>query len=330
MSLIDDWYQPKLTARTALLLPAAQIYGAAIKFRRAFASKVSSLPMPVVVIGNVTVGGTGKTPLTLFLARALAAKNCAVGIVSRGYPMSPKSPLIVTAHSRSEACGDEPLLYAQAGFPTVVCASRVAAAQKLIESAPQVSIVLADDALQHHALGRDISICVIDATRGFGNGRLLPAGPLREPVARVQACDAVVVNGATSQRFHPQQFTMEIKITGFRSIQGHAGFPVKPTALVAGIGNPARFFAAVRKSAPQVLIAGEFAFPDHFAFTAQALNALPGEAIIITEKDAVKITEIAPQVRKEIWISQTQTLLAPDLVEWLLSRLAETRATHIE
>jgi len=190
------WYAPRLAPLATLLLPLSWLFAAVVALRRWLyrrgALRSARLPVPVVVIGNVTVGGTGKTPLVIALARALAERGRHPGIVSRGYGASGAAPREVTAGAEPADVGDEPLLLAAAGAPVFVARDRAAAARALLAAHPACDVVLADDGLQHYALARDVEVVVVDGTRGFGNGRLLPSGPLREPASRADAADAVV------------------------------------------------------------------------------------------------------------------------------------------
>jgi tetraacyldisaccharide 4'-kinase len=327
VSLVDDWYQPRLTLKTAPLVPAAQLYRALFPIFRPAASREHDFGCAIVVIGNLTVGGTGKTPLTLHLAAELLRRRYKTGIVSRGYPISPSTPLVVDAQMSANECGDEPLLYARAGVPTVVCASRAAAVRALVAHAPDLDVILADDALQHTALPRNVEICVVDGARGFGNGYTLPAGPLREPVSRLQTVDAVVVNGKTSHTIaHHSRFAMTHEIAGVRALSGdetNVERLPRDTTLLAGIGNPQTFFDSVMQFAPGLRGAKSIALPDHHAFTASELNALPGTALLMTEKDAVRCVKIAGELNKTVFYTTTQVTVNPNLTDWLIGQLEQ-------
>jgi tetraacyldisaccharide 4'-kinase len=326
MGLVADWYRPTLTWRTALLIPAAQIWGFNAKVRQKKRRIAHEFPCTIIAIGNVTVGGTGKTPLTLFLANALRARGFKVGIVSRGYPVSPDKPIIVNVDDAASAVGDEPLLYAKAGFITCVCAERVKSIQKILATVPQIQIILADDALQHYAMPRDMEIGVIDGMRKFGNGRFLPAGPLRESPKRLTLCDAVVMNGGEANDYQ-NSFTMQIGINALRTLSGEAKIllPNTQITLLAAIGNPERFFTEMARFAPQVLIAARVALPDHSEISQQTLEAQATETIVVTEKDAVKLKHIEPQTHKHILVAHTQTHVTPDLVEFVVQRINELK-----
>ena len=156
--------------------------------------------MPVVIIGNINVGGVGKTPLTESLLRDFAALGVRVGVISRGYGGSHTTPTLVSARTPASLVGDEPLLLAATGAPVAVGRDRIAAARLLLQQHPDLALILSDDGLQHYALGRALEIAVLDGERGLGNGHLLPAGPLREPAARLRSVDAIVVNGGDASR----------------------------------------------------------------------------------------------------------------------------------
>jgi len=205
------WYERAPGYR--LLIPLSLLYAAVISLRRTLYRlgilHSERLPVPVVVVGNIVAGGAGKTPVTLFLARALSAAGFHPGIVSRGYGREDDRRLVaVTATSRATDVGDEPLLLARrSGCPVVVGRDRVAAGRMLVEHG--VDVVIADDGLQHYRLERDAEVCVVDGSRLLGNGWLLPAGPLREPRGRLGSVDMVLLNGGAAarppSRWHPRR-----------------------------------------------------------------------------------------------------------------------------
>ena len=275
------------------LLPLAVAYCLIVRARRAL-YRLGILSRyhpgaPVIVVGNVTVGGTGKTPLVLWLVEAARRRGLRPGVVARGYGgRAPHYPMRVVATSDVRACGDEPLLVARAtGCPVTVAPDRVAAARDVV--AQGCNLVIADDGLQHYRLARDFEILVIDGARRFGNGWCLPAGPLREPAQR--RADAVVVNGV------PAAGEWGLRLVGARAarVDGAEGeLPVQqlpqPVHAVAGIGNPARFFEHLRGLGLAVV---EHAFPDHHAFVAADVDYPGAGAIVMTEKDAVKCQAFA-------------------------------------
>ncbi len=301
--LADAWYRPRLTAATALLVPLAWLYGGVVRARRGLYAlgilRAHRVGRPVVIIGNLTAGGGGKTPATIALARALAARGSVPGIVSRGYGGSATAPTPVTPMDDPARVGDEPLLLAAAGFPVVVGRDRVAAARALVAANPRCTVILSDDGLQHFALARDVEIVVIDATRGFGNGRLLPAGPLREPASRAAAADAIVRFGATAPVTADGRETVAVQhALPWRRIVddvelAHAGAAAawrgRRVSALAGIANPRRFFALVESLG---IVAEATVFADHHAFVASDLPAA-ADIVVMTQKDAVKCKRFA-------------------------------------
>ena len=194
--LVAAWYAPKPTVLTRALWPLSIPFGVAVALRRSLYRAgilhAHAIGVPVIVVGNITVGGAGKTPLTLALAQALTDRGRHPGIVSRGYGGSNVAPRAVVAGDDPCEVGDEPLLYANAGLPVWIAHRRAEAARALIAANPQVDVVIADDGLQHYALSRAMEIAVVDGARASGNGMLLPAGPLREPPGRLNEVDAIV------------------------------------------------------------------------------------------------------------------------------------------
>ncbi len=248
---------------------------------------------PVVIVGNITVGGTGKTPVVIALVEALQARGLSPGVVSRGYGARAPAdtfPHRVTETSTAAQCGDEPLLIQRrTGAPVVVAPQRPAAVRALLKSA-RVDLVLCDDGLQHYPLARDMEIVVIDAERGLGNGYCLPAGPLREPPARLETVDRVLYRngeGIDAVRYQPTAW-INVHSGESRPLQAFAGD--SGLVALAGIGQPAQFFASLTGLG----IAAECrAFPDHHAFVAADLAAFGDATILMTEKDAVKCADIA-------------------------------------
>src|SRR5689334_13067251 len=223
MAWIESHWE-HVTPVSALLYPLSLLYGAVSGARRAMAAPVK-LPVPVVVVGNLTAGGTGKTPLTLWLAEFLRARGRTPGIVSRGYGGHAGAPRRVLPDSDPLACGDEPVLLARrSGCEVWIGANRVAAARSLLASRPACDVVLSDDGLQHYRLARDVELCVVDGERGFGNGWLLPAGPLRESPARLGRADAIVINGGARHASIAQlpegtpRFAMALEGREFRNL----------------------------------------------------------------------------------------------------------------
>lgn len=286
---------------------------------------VTRLPVPVIVVGNISVGGTGKTPLTLWLVARLQAAGYRPGIVSRGYGGRQRGPLAVSLASDPADVGDEPLLLARrARVPVYVGRRRPEAARAMLKAHPDIDVIVADDGLQHYALGRDVEIAVVDGVRRFGNGRLLPAGPLREPPRRLDSVDAVVVNGGTTDwlRVARPIFPMRLepvrlrRLSDPRDIRGLDWLRGRQLNAVAGIGHPERFFELLRDLGAVVT---PHPFPDHHAFRPEDL---PMGTVVMTEKDAVKCVAFA---RADDWLLEVDAVVDPALQRYLLNRLPPQR-----
>ncbi len=299
------WYKQRSWALA--LLPLSYLFRGVAAGRKAYLqSRYQAKPfaVPVVVVGNIAVGGTGKTPLIIRLVHNLQAAGIRPGIVSRGYGGQPsKHPRKVSADSSAEEFGDEPVLIArEANCPVVVDTDRVAAVQYLIEEF-DVEVVLSDDGLQHYRMHRDLEIAVLDARRGLGNGQCLPAGPLREPPGRLEDVDFVVFNGTAesgtsslSTSSSTRSITMTLQPTFFRHLRtGQRVAANEWTAsprvyAVAGIGNPERFSATLVGLGLEPEL---HRFPDHHAFTHADLEFDDDFPIVMTSKDAVKCEAFA-------------------------------------
>lgn len=248
--------------------------------------------VPVIVVGNLAVGGAGKTPLTIALANALTQRGFRPGVISRGYGRRDSAPHRVSAADTPQTAGDEPLLIARhTGVPVAVAARRIEAARLLCDSG-DVDVLIADDGLQHYALARDIEILVIDGVRRLGNARMLPAGPLREPVSRRNACDFVVHNGGAPA---PGEVPMRLELRHAYPLAGGESkaleeFAGEKVHAVAGIGHPERFFNSLRELGLDVV---PHAFADHHAFRAADLAFDDPAPVLMTEKDAVKCAAFA-------------------------------------
>lgn len=312
-----------------LLIPLSWLYGlvAALRrqaYRRGLLPTVR-LPVPVVVVGNITAGGSGKTPLVIWLARQLVASGWRPGIISRGYGGQGRQARPVDAASDPALVGDEPVLIVRAtGLPVWVAARRVEAGLALLGAHPEVDVLLADDGLQHYALARDMEIAVVDAVRRFGNGRLLPAGPLRERPSRLTRVDAVVMNGPgdAPEAGPVPRYAMALRPSGLRRL-GRADGARPPEALagnqvhaVAGIGHPERFFQTLRDLGMLVI---PHAFADHHPYT---LRDLPDGTLVMTAKDAVKC-EAFPLA--DAWVLEVDAVVEGRLNEKVSERLAHWR-----
>ncbi|NCA70532.1 MAG: tetraacyldisaccharide 4'-kinase [Sphingobacteriia bacterium] len=251
------------------------------------------LPVPVVVVGNLTVGGTGKTPAVVTLAASLRARGWHPAIVTRGYGgRATDWPRCISPSTDPAQVGDEPVLLARrAGCPVVAGPDRVAAAHLALEHGA-VDILLADDGLQHERLARDLEIVVLDGVRGLGNGRCLPAGPLREPVGRLAQVDLVLINGGTRPGAQRMDLVPGAAVnlrdpTMTRALTDFVGMPVHA---VAAIGHPQRFFRMLQGLGLRITAQ---AYPDHHPFSAADLAAWPPGPVLMTEKDAVKCAPFA-------------------------------------
>lgn len=298
------WYEGSGYYR--LLLPLTGLYWLTVTLRRALYNAgilgSHSAVAPVIIVGNITAGGTGKTPVTIWLAHALKTKGFSPGIVSRGYGGSRSSTSMrVGVESDPATVGDEPVLLARrSGCPVVVDRDRARAASMLVEDGADV--IIADDGLQHYRLARSYEICVIDGARGLGNRYLLPAGPMRETVVRLNEVDQVLVNGrlrADSDALSAMEqnsIVFELRASEVSRLNGSENRPIeafegKTVHGVAAIGNPQRFFDQLRSHGMQVI---EHAFPDHAMLSPAALKFGDRFPVLMTEKDAVKLGQSVP------------------------------------
>jgi tetraacyldisaccharide 4'-kinase len=314
------WYRRGAIAW--LLWPVSLVFGVVVLVRRFFylvgLFKSRHPGIPVIVVGNVTVGGTGKTPLVIWIAEFLKAKGWSPGIVSRGYKGKSEVARAATIASDAVDVGDEPILLSRrSGCPVWVGADRLAVIAALRAADPAVNVVILDDGLQHYRLRRDLEIAVVDG-RGLGNGFLLPAGPLREPKWRLRTVDAVVANGAGRK----EDFTMLLagdelhRMTDARERRPLKSFAGQKVHAVAGIGDPKRFFLQLGAAGIQVQ---PHPFPDHHAFEPRDLEFGDGLPVLMTEKDAVKLRHAA---RPEWWVLPVTARLDAAFGDWLLRRLA--------
>lgn len=336
MNLLErSWYRatPAWPVIAVALLPLSLVFGLAAGIRR-YASRVGwlrveRLPIPVVVVGNLTAGGTGKTPLVLWLAQRLRERGFSPGIVSRGYRSEARGSVEVAPHSSAAEVGDEPLLLARAsGCPVQIGADRVAAARQLLDTHPHCDVLIADDGLQHYRLARDVEIAVVDGRRGHGNGFLLPAGPLREPASRLATVDAVVIHTAAGEQTDRTLaagrpvFAMQLAGDRLRNLADPAqaedlsGFRGRRVHAIAGIGNPARFFERLAREGLEV---EAHPFSDHHAYDPAELDFGDGAAVLMTEKDAVKCEGFA---RSNWWALPVRAELEPGLDDLVAARLA--------
>jgi tetraacyldisaccharide 4'-kinase len=317
-----------ITPLHLILLPLSLLFRLlAVARRLLYRSGVLSsarLPVPVIVVGNITVGGSGKTPLTLWLARQLIDSGWHPGIVSRGYTAHGQSssalPQAVRPASNPDETGDEPVLMAQRKLcPVWIGRDRAAAGLALLQAHPECDVLLSDDGLQHYRLQRDFEIAVVDGVRRFGNGLLLPAGPLREPPARLDSVDAVVIHGGKAadgefaMQLHGKVFynllnpETTAQVADFHGMRLHA---------VAGIGHPQRFFDHLHHLGLEVQ---PHPFPDHHRYRPEDLQFADADAILMTEKDAVKCSAFATE---KYWVLRVDAQTDPALFQHILKKIA--------
>lgn len=320
--LVNAWYQ----GHPALLLlrPLEWLYRAVVQRKRqrflAGQSPSYRAPVPVIVVGNITVGGTGKTPLILYLIDHCRARGLRVGVVSRGYGAQPPSvPWRVTAEQSADEAGDEPLLLVQrSGVALMIDPDRARAVQALLSAEP-LDLILCDDGLQHYRLARDLELVLIDAVRGLGNGRCLPGGPLREPQARLQSVDAVLFNGASADSAEGFGFTLQptalVNVASGERQSLDVFAPGQAVHAVAGIGNPQRFFRTLEALNWRPIA---HAFADHATYSAASLEFSPSLPLLMTEKDAVKCRAFA---QPDWWYLAVDARPSPAFSAWLDGQL---------
>ncbi len=312
------WY--RLSAVSVVLYPASLLFQLLVWLRRGL-YRVGILPavrvpVPVVVVGNLTAGGTGKTPLTLWLVEALRARGCTPGIVSRGFGSTGSGARPVRRGDSAADAGDEPLLLLEkSGCPVWVGHDRAEAAGGLLRANAACDVIVCDDGLQHYRLARDFEIAVRDS-RGLGNGLLMPAGPLREPESR--GVDATVCNADVAL---PGAFRMRLRNAGFYRIGSPESevtlkeLSVRRLHAVAGIGNPERFFSSLRTLG---LAFTAHAFADHHPFAPEHLAFTDCDLVLMTEKDAVKCRGFG---RRDLVAVRVVAEVDPGLIELILDRI---------
>ena len=306
-----------------LLLPLSWLYGLVSGLIRLCyqigLKKAWRAPCPVVVVGNLTAGGNGKTPVVIWLVEQLQRQGIRVGVVSRGYGGKAESyPLLLDADTTTAQAGDEPvLIYQRTGAPVAVSPVRVDAVKALL-AAHDLQLVVTDDGLQHYRLARDKEIVVIDGVRRFGNGWWLPAGPMRERASRLRSVDARIVNGGEPQA---GEIPMTLRPGEAVNLLTHQRLPVSAlqnVVAMAGIGHPPRFFATLNECGLQPV--RTVALADHKALTEADVRALvePGQQLIMTEKDAVKCRRFA---QENWWYLPGDAVLSGDRAQTLLQDL---------
>ena len=316
----QSWYSK--SGLTMVLLPLSWLFCVLVQIRRLLYRlkifRTSQLDVPVVVVGNLTVGGTGKTPLVIELANLLKKYDYRPGIISRGYGGKARTwPQQVRWDGDPTMVGDEAILIARrTRCPMAVGPDRVASAKALLKYT-DCNVIISDDGLQHYALGRDIEIAVVDGIRRYGNENCLPAGPLREPIKRLEQVNFKITNGVVG----PEEFSMTYKAEKLR----RADDPAVTLALsslenqtvhaIAGIGNPQRFFDQLKDSGLDII---EHAFPDHYPFKREDLDFGEIQPILITEKDAVKCQRF---YLHNVWYQPIKAVLDNQFTEQLLVML---------
>jgi tetraacyldisaccharide 4'-kinase len=331
---------------SALLAPLSGLTWLAVSLKRAlYASglrRAYRAKVPVIVVGNIYVGGTGKTPVVIAVVQGLRERGWTPGVVSRGYGVKVGSHAHVgRGDLTADRFGDEPALIARAtGAPVSVHPNRPLAVRTLLSAHPEVDVVVSDDGLQHLALARDVEIVVQD-DRGVGNGRLLPAGPLREPAARLSQVDVVVSNIASaadappapSETVRPRRISMWMEPgEAWRLRDGtlstlfdlQAEYRNGLIAAAAGIGNPERFFATLR--AAGITLNRTIPLPDHYGYARSPFAQLQADIILVTAKDAVKCSGLGDN---RVWVVPAIPHFSdPTFVDWLAGRLPARRKLH--
>ncbi|MGF6190699.1 tetraacyldisaccharide 4'-kinase [Serratia sp. 2723] len=308
-----------------LLLPLSWLYGLVsglirLSYRCGL-RKSWRAPVPVVIVGNLTAGGNGKTPMVIWLVEQLQQRGYRVGVVSRGYGgKSAVYPLVLDAQTTTRQAGDEPvLIYQRTGAPVAISPKRAEAVQALLNQG-ELDLIITDDGLQHYALQRDFELVVIDGVRRFGNGWWLPAGPMRERVSRLKTVDACVANGGVAQ---PGEIAMKLQAqdaVNIASGERRPAIELPHVVAMAGIGHPPRFFATLEKLGVEV--EREVAFADHQEYNHGQLAALvsQGQTLLMTEKDAVKCRTFA---QPDWWYLPVEAVLPTEQAEQLLHEIQQ-------
>lgn len=338
---MSNWLQKQWLTFTHwhfLLLPVSWLFLITIVLRK-FLYKKGFLPsvrldVPVVVVGNINVGGAGKTPLVIWLVEQLKLSGYKPGVISRGYGSNLVGVAQVFKDSQPSAVGDEPVLIAmRTASPVFVGAVRVAAAQALLIAHPECDIIISDDGLQHYALQRDLELVVFDSVKRFGNGALLPAGPLREPMSRLSEVDILVENGVSTdisrrmiQRLAGSSpIEMRLKADTFYNLNDRqlkmepSAFAGQSITAIAGIGNPERFFDQLSQMG---LHFKAKAYNDHYQYSNKDFENIDTDIVLMTEKDAVKCTSFG---RPNFWVLPVKADIDQQLLNIILSKLDKLR-----
>ena len=336
--LTREWQ--RTSAWQILLRPVSWLFGLLVAVRcRAFRAgllKSHVVGVPVIVVGNITVGGTGKTPLVLALAATLKERGLQCGIVTRGYQREAsgtdrEAVQVMPGSETGALMSDEASLLAnRSGVPVFACADRFKAVEQLLLKYPEINAILSDDGLQHYALQRDLEICVIDGARGLGNGSLLPAGPLREPPSRLDSVDAIVINGDLSGSAVPSlralpAFRMVLANEVFINVKTGRRLQIDEAIIqfknnrvhaLAGTGHPQRFFSHL--GGLGLPLAATQVFPDHHNYSASDMPGPDAAIILMTEKDAVKCGSFADE---RMWFMRVDAILPEEFFEFVMKKL---------
>jgi tetraacyldisaccharide 4'-kinase len=319
------WYQNRVVLWP--LVPLSLLYKTFVRFRKKYFKNHINISIPVIVVGNITVGGTGKTPLVIHIAEYLIEQGWQPGIISRGYKGTHKKSTLVDSKSDPKLVGDEAVLLAKRlGCPMVVGKNRNAALLHLLNTHQAVDVVISDDGLQHYGLARNIEIAVVDAEREFGNGYCLPAGPLREPIDRLDFVDLIVRNiglfydgleKSPDQKTYKMGYLPGRLYNAFQkdSAQLLSALSGQTVHAIAGIGNPERFFQLLASFGLSVI---KHAFPDHHRFSHRDIYFSDAFPVIMTEKDAVKCLQF---VDLRHWVLPIQAAISPMFDAKLLTLL---------
>lgn len=328
--LLTVWYGGKHYQRLGwyALLPLTALFCvlSAVKRWRDLRHQVRHA-VPVMVVGNITVGGTGKTPLVIALVERLQQAGFKPAVVSRGFGRhsTNQQAIAVQANAAAATVGDEPLLIVQrTGIPLYIHRQRNCAIAAVLQQYPECNVIISDDGLQHYRMGRSLEIAVVDGSRQFGNGYCLPAGPLRETLKRLDTCDFVVVNAETAP--HPYfamrlQFEQLVQLSTGQT-QSLTQWQGKTVHAVTGIGNPQRFVRTLETAGLHVIL---HAYPDHHAFTGDELRFADALPVIMTEKDAVKcrqLPNLATVTAENCWYLPITAVLDDAFTTALLARLS--------
>ncbi len=334
---LQEWQQGSVWQ--VVLRPLSWLFAALAATRRAL-YRLSLLPstkvgVPVIVVGNISAGGTGKTPVVIALTEYLEKNHWRVGVITRGHTVRSLA-VNVTEHEKIVASDEALMMSQRLKAPVFANASRVEAARLLLTKYPQTNVIISDDGLQHYALKRDLEIAVVDGVRGFGNGQLMPAGPLREPVARLESVDAIVVNGSVRDElaldaFGRPVYSMALSNEKFVMVRAGseamrrdlflASLAGKRVHALAGIGNPERFFTHLKSLG--VVCAATHAFADHHPFVATDLAFPDADMILMTEKDAVKCRAFTDD---RMWFMRVDAALPLAFEEFVLTKLSALKA----